>query len=280
MICFMFPGQPLSHTGGFPDDKDGVEIADMTRERTGLDMRDFSWRGKPATEQVALQLYGTAMSLYRCRILRKIGGTPSIVAEHSMGIYPALAAVGALPEGDALELTCRVGRALSSMAGGGERYALGCVTGLPANPVAALAENNGVYLANYNTSRHFLLSGEQHGIEAAMVEALSAGAFSVSSFHTDAPLHTPLIAAVSEQLQAIIADYRFIEPSVPLIDHIEQDYLTAADIPGFLLDELCSPVQWEATYLVLRRSGVTSFIEAGAGEALKKYNRWIATEHG
>ncbi len=275
----MFPGQPLTHDVGFPDDKDFTEIAELTVERTGLELAGFRWRGEPATGQVALQVYGTAMSLHRNRKLRHEGLRPTIVAEHSMGIYPALAAVGALPEGDALELTCRFGHALARM-GEAKSYALGCVTGLTATPVQALAENNGVYMANYNTSRHFLLAGEQHDMEAAMVEALETGAFSVKTFPADAPLHTPLIEAIAEELRAIVADYRFAEPSVPLIEHMEQDFLSAADIPGFLVDELCLPVKWEATFLALRKAGVTVFTEAGVGESLKKFNRWISTEYG
>ena len=279
MICFMFPGQPLTHEARVPADREFAEISAITLDRTGLDLASFTWRDEPASTQVALQVYGAAMSLYRNRTMRQEGLKPGIVAEHSMGIYPALAAVGSLPEAESLELTCRVGRALANM-GGGRSYALGCVTGLPASPVQALAENNGVFLANYNTSRHFLLAGEQHGIEAAMVEALESGAFSVSTFPADAPLHTPLLEVIEAELRAIVADYAFAEPAKPLIEHIGQDFLAAADIPDFLVRELCLPVRWEATYLALRKSGVTSFAEAGVGESLKKYNRWIATERG
>ncbi|GAM08864.1 malonyl CoA-acyl carrier protein transacylase [Geobacter sp. OR-1] len=279
MICFMFPGQPLAKVPTLPDDAEFAEIAAIACDRTGLDLESFAWRGEPATDQVALQIYGAAMGLYRNRVLRRAGFNPAMAAEHSMGIYAALAAVDALPEGEALELTSRIGRTLAGMGKSGS-YALGCVTGLSAAPVLALAENNGVYPANYNTSRHFLLAGEQHGIEAAMAEALEAGAFSVSSFPADAPLHTPLIEAIAPELHNVVADYRFSEPQVPLMEHIEQDFLTAADIPGFLVRELCLPVRWEATFLAIRRAGVTSLLEAGVGESLKKYNRWIAMEHG
>lgn len=279
MICFMFPGQPLNHNGALPDDSDFDEISELSRDRAGLDLKGFQWTGEPSTGQVALQLYGTAMSLYRNRILAKEGRRPAIVAEHSMGIYAALASAGSISEADALELTSRIGRALARMGEGG-RYALACIIGLPATPVLALAENNGVYPANFNTSRHFLLAGEQHRIEAATAEALDAGAFSVSSFPSDAPLHTPLIGAIGVELREIIADYRFADPEVPLMEHIGQDYLTAADIPGFLADELSLPVHWEATCRALRAAGVTAWYEVGCGESLKKYHRWIATEQG
>jgi malonyl CoA-acyl carrier protein transacylase len=89
-----------------------------------------------------------------------------------------------------------------------------------------------------------------------------------------------LIESLTGELQGIVADYRFAEPAVPLMEHIDQDFLAAADIPDFLVRELCLPVRWEATYLALRKAGVSSFAEVGAGQSLKKYNRWIASELG
>lgn len=277
MICFMYPGQPLALAATLPDDADFAAIAALTQQCTGYNLTTNQWQGIAETDQVALQIYGCAMSLYRTRQIRATGLVPQIIAEHSMGIYPALAASGALSEGDALELTCRIGGCLAQLANSAT-YALGCIIGLAATPVLALAENNGVYLANHNTSRHFLLAGEHHGVEAALAEALAAGAFSVSLFPCDAPLHTPLVEAIVPDLRQIVRDYSFVEPKVPLMEHIEQDCLTAVEIPEFLVTELSRPVHWEATYQALRRVGVTVWHEAGSGEALKKYNRWIASE--
>ena len=274
----MFPGQPLSHDAALPDDADFAEIAALTRARTGLDLKSFAWHDTASTEQVALQVYGTAVSLYLNRILRRQGQRPAIAAEHSMGIYAALAASGAIDEDAALELTRRIGTVMAGMSAGRE-YALGCVAGLTMTPLLAMAENCGTFLANHNPSRHFLVPGERHAIECTMAEASAAGAFSARTVPCDAPLHTPLMEEVGDALQAIVADYRFAEPQLPLMEHIDQDFLAAADIPGFLVRELCLPVYWEKTCLALRAAGATAFLEVGAGDALKKYNRWIASEH-
>lgn len=277
MICVMFPGQPLTHENKLPIDDDFRDIALLTRELTSLDLESFSWGEKILSRQVALQVYGTAISLIQQQRLQRAGMKPAIIAEHSMGIYPALAACGSLADSDALTLTMRVGNALASMAGRVD-YSLGCVIGLPATTVMSIAENNGAYVANRNTSRHLLLAGERHSIESAMAEALSLGAFSVRTFSCDAPLHTPLIESIAPQLADIVRDYSFAEPTVPLMEHIEQEFLASSDIPDFLVQELCLPVNWEKTYLALRRAGITAWHEAGCGDSLKKYNRWIASE--
>lgn len=279
MNCFMFPGQPLALPASLPDDALFREVAEVTLERTGLDLATSSWKGEPGSENVKLQVYGAALGVYGARLLEKDGITPRYVAEHSMGIYAALAAVGSLSGGDAIEIAYRAGCAMQAMS---RRMscAIGCVVGLTVEPLLAIAENNGVYLANHNTSRHFLLSGERAGMEAAEAEALAAGAFSAKLFPCDAPLHTPLMEELASECAAIFADYSYRAPSVPLVDHIEGEFLSAAEIPGYLSRELSEPVYWERSYRTLRSLGVQSFREVGLGDSLKKYNRWIDAELG
>lgn len=274
MNCFMFPGQPLTHTAPFSDDADFNVIAALTRAHTGLDLSIFCWAGDMHTDQVALQVYGVAQSLYQQRRLHAEGVKPAVAAEHSMGIYAALAACGSVSEGDALEMAFRVGACMEKRFQGRD-YALGCLVGLTAEKLAVLAAEGAVFLANCNTSHHFLLAGKRHDMEVTLVEALAAGAFSAKLFPCDAPLHTPLLAEAEDELTAIFRDYRYEEPAIPLMNHIDQEFLTAAEIPVFLMRELTETVHWEQTYRALKGFGVTRFAEVGAGDSLKKYNRWI-----
>jgi malonyl CoA-acyl carrier protein transacylase len=274
----MFPGQPLSIITPLPDDPDFARIARMTEERTSLDLSTLTWTKCEQTDNVRLQVYGSAMSLYRSSLLLREGVRPGIIAEHSMGIYTALAASGAISEEAAMELVYRIGVCIAGMGDGGG-YALGCVIGLTREPMSAIAGNNGVYLANLNTSRHFLLSGDASGIEGAMTESLAGGAFSAKSFPCDAPLHTPLMEELTAPLTEICGDYRYHEPEIPLLDHINQERMASSEMASFMVRELALPVYWERTYLTLKRSGAERFVEVGSGDSLKKYNRWIDNEY-
>ncbi len=278
MTLWLFPGQPLTPEPAVPDDDDFYAINELCRERCGFDLsHHLPLSGHNLSNHTCLQIYGVAMSLYRARRLRGTGITPDLIAEHSLGIYAALAAAGCLEEGAVLELVCGIGSAMAT-AFTGRQYALGCPIGLPVGPVESAARNNGVFVANYNTSRHFLLAGETSGIEAALGECLAAGAFSASHFPCEAPLHTPLLAELSTELTAIVAGYRFREPLVPLLEHINQTRLTSAAIPAFLVDELLQPVWWEKSWKVLRAKGFSRCSEVGSGQALTKFNRWIDSE--
>ncbi len=73
MNCFMFPGQPMAFATPLPDDRDFAEIAVMAGERAFLDLATLSWTKGEPTENVKLQVYGAAMSLYRNRLLLQPG---------------------------------------------------------------------------------------------------------------------------------------------------------------------------------------------------------------
>ncbi|HIJ94764.1 MAG TPA: ACP S-malonyltransferase [Desulfuromonadales bacterium] len=276
MNCWMFPGQPMRHEYLFPE-QHGEQIGTLARSVTGFNPLSCQESDVTLSEHVRLQIYGTAVSLCRARELRAVGQNPDLIIEHSMGIYPALAVCGSISEQDALAMTARVGVVLTE-AFSGLRYALGCLVGLAEEPARSAAARHGVYLANYNTSRHFLLAGEHAAVMAALEACSAAGAFSVSLFECDAPLHTPDMAEAAAELRKIFDDYHYAEPAVPLLEHISQKHLAAVDIPVFLLDELLHPVWWQRSYQAARSLGCTVFSEVGAGDALKKFNRWIDSE--
>lgn len=279
MICWMFPGQPLKFGPALPEDDDFREIAALCRSRAAFDLASCTPLGPGMSEHVRLQIYGTARSLYQARQLRRSGAIPDIVVQHSMGIYPALAACGVMGEGEALELVARIGNCMAAMAEG-RSFALGCVVGLTAEVLERLLDGTGLSVANYNTSRHFLLSGMLEDMRRALDSAAAAGAFSVSLFPCDAPLHTPLMGEVSEPLRAILADYRLRAPMIPLMSHRAEMLSDVESIRDFLHDELLTPVFWEKSWLALRGLGVARFVEIGIGDTLKKLNRWIESEHG
>ena len=88
-------------------------------------------------------------------------------------------------------------------------------------------------------------------------------------------MHTPLVGELERELHEIIKEYSYREPTFPLMNHLNQDFLRTDDIPWFLLRELQLPVYWERTYLALRSAGAARYFEVGEGESLRKFNRWI-----
>jgi len=277
MICWIFPGQPITFADMPSNDTEFREIALLCRETTGFNPLESGSSTSTLKESVRLQLLGACISLSRFNHLARQGIGPDLIAEHSMGIYPALAASGSIDIATALALTCRIGSSMALM-GTKMEYSMGCVIGLTFGSLKAIASNKGIHIANLNTSRHFLLSGERLRVDSAMHEAMASGAYSVRIFPCDAPLHTPLMEEIAGELHRIVGEYSYSEPVKPLINHINQKVLTAATIPGFLVAELFLPVYWERTYRELKLRGATHFQEMGVGSTLSKFNRWIDSE--
>jgi len=277
MICWMFPGQPLKYLPSPSDDTNYNDISNICISRAGFDLINCSPLSSDISHSVCLQIYGVAMSLYFARKLRNSGNRPDMVAQHSMGIYPALAACGVISEEDAIEMTARAGNCMAAM-GKSCEYLLGCVIGLSEKALSTILTSVDAYIANFNTSKHFLLAGRKTELAPFLETAPSAGAFSVSSFICDAPLHTPLMAEVSSELKSVFEDYKLSAPEIPLMSHRGELLSNAEQIRSFLHDQIMQPVYWEKTLSALHNLGVTTFIEVGAGDALKKFNRWIDSE--
>jgi malonyl CoA-acyl carrier protein transacylase len=272
----MFPGQPVAFSDLSVVDAGFESICDRCEDLTGFNPMKIAISSE-ISNSVQLQLFGVCASLdHLSRIIKQVG-PPDLLCGHSMGIYPALVAGGSIDADAALELTWRIGSCLMEM-GRHCEYALGSVIGLPLEPLAGIVDHVGAHIANYNTSRHFLLAGTRDQVSAALIEAEAKGAFSVSSFHCDAPLHTPSIREVAVQLEIIVADYTFREPCIQLLESFKQTVLTGSRISEYLMEELCQPVYWDRTYRQLRALGGSRFFEVGCGTSLTKFNRWIDSE--
>jgi [acyl-carrier-protein] S-malonyltransferase len=277
MNCWMYPGQPLKFQSSHHEDRDFYEISELCRKQADFNLSNCSSLISGTSPNVCMQVYGVAMSLYNTRKLISSGNKPDIITQHSMGIYPALAASGVISEKDALEIVFRVGNCMAKM-NKENQYLLGCVIGLAANTLLPMLSESGTYVANFNTNKHFLLAGLKTDLLPLLDRVMAAGAFSTSHFDCDAPLHTPLMAKVSAELNSILDDYKYETPAVPLVSHNGEALTCSVDIRNFLHDELLCPVYWERTFNMLKASGVIRFIEVGTGNALKKFNRWIESE--
>jgi [acyl-carrier-protein] S-malonyltransferase len=73
----------------------------------------------------------------------------------------------------------------------------------------------------------------------------------------------------ADGIAAVIARVPFNKPSVPVIANVSaQPLLSVEDIKSELLAQLCHSIQWQRSVEYMIDSGVTTFIEIGAGKVL------------
>lgn len=189
--------------------------------------------------------------------------TPELFAGHSLGELTALTAAGVLNEEDALGLVAARGRATdeaAAAAGGGM-----LVLRAGRDQAAEIAERSGLALANDNSPKQVVLSGDEQALEAGQREADDAGVRAkrlpvAGAFHS--PSMQPAVAPFREALEAV----EIAEGTAPVYSCV-----TCApfdDVRMRLAQALLSPVRWLETMQALHAAGARRFVEPGPGSAL------------
>jgi [acyl-carrier-protein] S-malonyltransferase len=285
--AFCFPGQ-LQEKPMFEDhhplreDPHFKELLKRASNQTQFDLLNFSFEGDEKEEDLSLKLQISAyfLSMVHFYRLRAAGWNPDIFAEHSMGIYSALAASEAIGFEEGLFITEAIGRLLKRE-GAIHPGGMASIIGLPLEEIQKICQDlNGFQLsiANYNGSMHFVLSGEEQGVEKAISLALSRKAISATRLAFNTALHSPSLYSLREEIMEILQDIKVQPLKVPILNHWTVKPLRREEIKDFLSHEIGRPVYWIRCVEKLLQEGFTQFIEVGHETTLTKLMRWIDRE--
>lgn len=284
---FCFPGQ-LQERPIFADDhplrKDPhfKEFFTRASRQTKFDLLDFSFGDQEEEEDfnLKLQISTYLLSMIHFYRLQAGGWTPDIFAEHSMGIYAALAASGAIDFEEGLFITEAIGRLLKKE-GELHRGGLASIIGLSLEEIQKICQAlNGFQLAiaNYNGSMNFVLSGEEEGIGRAISLALSRGAISANQLTFKTALHSPSLYPLREKIMEILQGIKIKPFKITILNHWTIKTLRREEVKDFLAEEIGRPVYWVRCIETLLQGGFTQFIEVGHETTLTKLIRWIDRE--
>ena len=286
-IAFCFPGQIRERVilGDHHPLRKDPHFQEWTERASALnqfDLLQFSFRGeeKEAGFNLKLQISTYLFSIIHFYRLRAAGWVPDVLAEHSMGVYAALAAAEAITFEEGLFITESIGRLLEKE-GSLRRGGLASIIGLPLEEIEKICYDlNGHHLAiaNYNGSMHFVLSGEEKGVENAISLALSRKAVSASRLPFHTALHSPSLLSLREEIQHLLRDIEIHPPKFPILNHWTVRPLKKEEIKEFLSQEIGQPVYWDRCVERLIQEGVIRFIEVGQEATLTKLIRWTHRE--
>ena len=193
----------------------------------------------------------------------------------SLGEFTALAAADVLGFEEGLRIVRRRGEVMQD-ACEGSSGGMVAIVGLDEEAVRSVCDQAGVSLANLNCPGQIVVSGDADKMDAACDAAKAAGAKRAIPLPVAGAYHSPLMQPARAGLAEALAKVELSEPSVPVYSNVTgQVHASGGTIAGTMVDQITSPVKWEACIRTMIADGVTRFIELGPGTALSGFMRRI-----
>ena len=220
-----------------------------------------------------------AVSIAAWRLLASRGIAPAWVAGHSLGEYSANVAAGTFSFADALRIVRRRGRYMQEAVPVGTG-AMSAILGLDEEQVAQAcaeaAEGDVVSAANMNGAGQVVIAGSHDAVARAGERAKALGARRVMKLLVSAPFHCALMKPAEERLAPELRALDARNPRVPIVANVDAE--PKRDAPAAieaLVQQVSSPVRWEAVVRRLASEGVTTYVEVGPGTVLSGLVRKI-----
>jgi [acyl-carrier-protein] S-malonyltransferase len=285
--ALVFPGQGSQAPGMGKLIHGHSEAARRTFEEasdiTGIDLTKVCFESEAddlaSTENTQPAVLTTSIAFLRAMREKagEVGETirPRLLGGHSLGLFSAAVASGALSFRDSLLIIMERSRLMGSF-NADRPVGMAAIIGLDAETVreicedSTLGEHDRVDVANHNEDTQTVISGDVSAIERAMVRTKQLQGKAIR-LKLKVSSHTPLHVQQAAEFAEIIREIPFANPDTPIVSNITADLLrTAAEVRSEFEAQLRSPVLWAENVRRMAREGVDTFVEVGPGHALSR----------
>jgi len=263
------------------------EVFDIVQRATGIDVRQVCFELDEdtlrQTQNSQIALFTAGIAAYRAFAVRASNFRFEAAAGHSVGEYAALVAAGVLTVEDGARLVQRRGD-LMSRVGNLRPGGMAAVLGLEREPLEAVCReastsNEVVVIANDNSPGQLVISGDKAAVERASAKASETGARRVMPLNVSGAFHSPLMEAPAEAMGEALRGVSFQSGNAVVYANVTAATVSSHESwAGLLEDQLKSPVRWTESVRAMRRDGIETFVEFGAGEVLCGLIRRIEPE--
>lgn len=260
------------------------KIFDEASDRLGYSLKELCFKGEEehlrATNFAQPAVYTMAYGILS--ILNKEGIMGDMVAGHSLGEYAAVAGAGGFSFQDGLHIVSRRGQLMNEI----QRIrpgAMAAITGMSRSVVGSICDEvrtvGTVCLANINSPKQIVISGDERAVNKAVQMATRLGAENSKSLKVGAAFHSPLMKSIVEPLKEEILQHELNHLKVPFVSNVDaRDYTNINMVVDKLLVQTISPVQWSKVIQAISMKDDVEFVELGPGKVLRGLIRRILPE--
>jgi len=280
MYAWVFPGQGSQKIGMggelFHKYSELTEIAD---EVLGYSIKELCLEDNERlnkTEYTQPALFVVNALAYHEK-LNDIGEKPAFLLGHSLGEYNALYAAGVIDFETGLRLVKKRGELMNKAKGG----SMAAVLGLTEEKISMIIKENSlkdIYIANYNSAKQIVLSGDKEAVENAKACFEKAGAMAYKILNVSGAFHSPFMVDASREFGNYIKKFKFSKMESPVISNVTGKPYEEDNLTDILVKQIISSVKWAESIQYLLRRDITEIIQVGPGNVLTGMIRTIKRE--
>lgn len=281
MLACVFPGQGSQHIGmGMPfyqNFESARQSLEWASDHTSLPLKNWFEESTEAqlqdTERTQLMLFLTSHMMIS--VIEKELGKPlpcQHVAGHSLGEYTALYAASVWSPEDVLSLVRKRGLAMKKAAQQSSNNGMMAVLGLKTEDISACLQELSCVIANDNCPGQVVLSGNTEDLEALQAPLKEAGARRCIMLPVSGAFHSPFMKEAAQEMESFLLATPETTPRLQTWMNITAKPLTTPVGP-MMVQQITSGVRWRETIENMAASGITTFIEIGAGRVLTQLNQ-------
>lgn len=198
---------------------------------------------------------------------------PMFLAGHSLGEYTALVAAEVIPFDKAVDIVAKRGRFMQEAVPEGQG-AMAAIVGFDDDIVTKMCAKVStpdafVAPANFNAIGQVVVAGDRTAVLNVIELAHAQGAKLAKEISVSVPCHCQLMIPAAKRLADELAKVEFSTPKYPVIHNVDVACRQNIDaIKHALVEQLSQPVRWVEIIQHMRKSGVTTLIEAGPNRVL------------
>ena len=277
--ALLFPGQGLHFVGMGQSLAQQFATArrvfDEVDDALAAPLSRLAWEGPEAdltlTANAQPAILAHAIAAFRV-LQERIDLAPTVAVGHSLGEWSALVAAGVLDLPTAARLVRQRGQFMQDAVpvGVGTMAAiLGVEPEMLLDFCHEAAQGEVVSPANFNSPGQIVIAGHTGAVGRVIEIAKARGFRKAMLLPVSAPFHCALMKPAAERLAGVLEGVQVGPLAAPVVSNVEATpNADAGRVKGLLVEQVCSPVLWDASVQHMVAAGVTRFVEIGPGKVL------------